>query len=218
MEKQITLVLADDHPLVLAGFALALEGQGHKILAKVNTPEAAYQSYFEFKPDVIILDIRFGNAQSGIEVAKRILKEDPKAKIIFLSQFDQVMLVKESYRLGGGAFMMKSCTAEELSTAVQLVYKGGTYYSPDVAVMLADLMVHGNSPQDKLETRELQIFVLLAKGYTAQEISDEIDISVRLVSDISQSIKKKLDVHRPAEITLLAVKYNLIDPTKPAGK
>jgi two-component system invasion response regulator UvrY len=211
--KPINVVLADDHPLLMAGFAMSLEDYGIKVVGQAKTPDGATAKYLALKPDVLVLDIRFGEKLTGLNAAKNLLEKSPKAKIVFLSQFDQDSLIKEAYRLGGYAFVTKDRDAEELANAIRSAAEGKLYFLPEVAERLASLSIHGDtSPQSQLEEREVEIFTLMAQGLTNQEIADQLDLSPKTISNISQSIKEKLGIHRAADITRLAVKHGLIEP------
>ncbi|GJI89887.1 DNA-binding response regulator [Rugamonas sp. R1(2021)] len=206
-------MLADDHPIVMTGFAMSLTGQGLDVVAQARTPEEALEQHKRLAPDVIVLDIRFGDQLTGLDVAKQILAQAPSAAIVFLSQFDQDSLIKETYRLGGRAFMTKDCDPADLAAAVRRAHEGELYFLPHIAERLANLSVRGDaSPQSQLDERALEIFTLMAEGLTNAEIAEKLDVSTKTISNISQAVKEKLGVHRPAYITRLAVKHGLIEP------
>ncbi|NGZ84054.1 response regulator transcription factor [Duganella aceris] len=210
---KIRVMLADDHPIVMTGFAMSLQGQGLDVVAQARTPEDALAQFRQLQPDVIVLDIRFGEQLTGLDVAKQILAQTPAAAIVFLSQFDQDSLIKETYRLGGRAFMTKDCDPADLAAAVRRAHEGELYFLPHIAERLANLSVRGDaSPQSQLDERALEIFTLMAEGLTNAEIAEKLDVSTKTISNISQSVKEKLGVHRPAYITRLAVKHGLIEP------
>ena len=211
--KKIRVMLADDHPIVMTGFAMSLTGQGLDVVAQARTPEEALEQHQQLAPDVIVLDIRFGDQLTGLDVAKQILARSPAAAIVFLSQFDQDSLIKETYRLGGRAFMTKDCDPADLAAAVRRAHGGELYFLPHIAERLANLSVRGDaSPQSQLDERALEIFTLMAEGLTNAEIAEKLDVSTKTISNISQAVKEKLGVHRPAYITRLAVKHGLIEP------
>ncbi|MFS2003920.1 response regulator [Duganella sp. CT11-25] len=210
---KIRVMLADDHPIVMTGFAMSLQGQGLDVVAQARTPEEALAEFLRLQPDVIVLDIRFGDQLTGLDVAKQILAQTPSAAIVFLSQFDQDSLIKETYRLGGRAFMTKDCDPADLAAAVRRAHEGELYFLPHIAERLANLSVRGDaSPQSQLDERALEIFTLMAEGLTNAEIAEKLDVSTKTISNISQAVKEKLGVHRPAYITRLAVKHGLIEP------
>ena len=212
-QKKIRVMLADDHPIVMTGFAMSLEAQDLDVVAQARSPEDALAQFQQHRPDVIVLDLRFGEQLTGLDVAKQILAHTPNAAIVFLSQFDQDALIKETYRLGGRAFMTKDCDPDDLAAAVRRAHDGELYFLPNIAERLANLSVRGDtSPQSQLDERSLDIFTLMAEGLTNAEIAEKLDVSTKTISNISQAVKEKLGVHRPADITRLAVKHGLIEP------
>jgi DNA-binding NarL/FixJ family response regulator len=206
-------MLADDHPIVMTGFAMSLTGQGLDVVAQARTPQEALAQHAQLRPDVCVLDIRFGEALTGLDVARQILAQTPAAAIVFLSQFDQDGLIKETYRLGARAFLTKDCDPADLAAAVRRAHAGELFFLPAIAERLANLSVRGDaSPQSQLDERALEIFTLMAEGLTNAEIAEKLEVSTKTISNISQAVKEKLGVHRPASITRLAVKHGLIEP------
>lgn len=211
--QPIKVLLADDHPLMMAGFETVLVDYGIKAIGKTTVPEEAVKLYEEKKPDVLVLDIRFGEKMTGLDAAKDVLRKFPNANIVFLSQFDQDSLIKEAYRIGARAFLTKSCTADDLADAIKLAQQGEKSFLPEVAERLANIAIQGDiSLQSKLDEREFVVFEYMAQGLTNQEIAEKLSLSPKTISNTSQTIKEKLGVHRPADITRLAVKHGLIEP------
>ena len=211
--RAIRVMLADDHPIVMTGFAMSLAGVGMDVVGQARSPEEAAALYAELKPDVLVLDIRFGTELTGLDAARSLLAAYPAASIVFLTQFDQDSLIKETYRLGAHAFVTKDCDPADLATAVRHAHEGKLYFLPHIASRLASMAVRGEvTPQSQLDERGLEIFKLMAEGMTNAEIAERLDLSTKTISNISQSIKEKLGVHRQASITLLAVKHGLIEP------
>jgi two-component system, NarL family, invasion response regulator UvrY len=212
-KNPVRVMLADDHPIVMTGFAMSLSEHGMEVVGQAKSPEEALAIYGELQPDVLVLDIRFGTELTGLDAAQNILKAYPRAKIVFLSQFDQDSLIKETYRIGAHAFVTKDCDPADLASAVRHAREGKLYFLPQIAERLASLAVRGDiSPQSQLDERGLEIFKLMAEGLTNAEIAERLNLSTKTISNISQSVKEKLGVHRQAYITKLAVKHGLIEP------
>ena len=212
-DKTIRVLLADDHPIVMTGFAMSLAAEGMDVVGQAKTPQEAVEQYVAMQPDVVVLDIRFGAEMTGLDAARHILEKQPEAQIVFLSQFDQDALIKETYRLGAKAFVTKDCDPADLAVAVQRASQGELYFMPQIAERLANLSVRGDaSPQTLLDERSLEIFKLMAEGLTNVEIAEKLDLSQKTISNISQAVKEKLGIHRPALITKLAMKHGLIEP------
>lgn len=213
VKTPIRVLLADDHPIVMSGFSLSLTTMGIEVIGEVTTPNEAVQMYETLQPDVLIMDLRFGERLTGLDAAKTILKNHPAANIVFLSQFDQDALIKQTYSIGGRAFVTKDCSAADLAQAVTDASNGEVYFLPRIAKRLANLSVKGDqSPGALLDPRELEIFILTAKGKTNQEMADQLGLSQKTISNISHSLKVKLGTNRIADLTLLAVKHGYVEP------
>lgn len=207
----VRVLIADDHPLIIEGLTLALARFGIEVVGQTTTTDDVLSSYERFRPDVLVLDVRFGGPVTGLDVARQTLALHPEARIVFYSQFDQDEIVQEAYRIGGVGFITKNTPASSLAEAIKYAKDGRTHFLPAIAERLALLGVRGDaSPQSKLDTRELEVFALMAKGLTNVEIAESMSLSPKTISVTSQNIKEKLGLHRPADITRLAVKYNVI--------
>lgn len=209
----LRVLLADDHPIVMSGFALSLQSKGIEVIGQVRTPNEAIESYERLKPDVLMMDLRFGEKLTGLDAAKTVLERDPKANILFLSQFDQDALVKQTYSIGGRGFLTKDISAGDLAQAVADASRGETYFLDRIAKRLANLSVKGDqSPGAVLDAREFEIFLLTAKGRTNQEMADLLGLSQKTISNVTHSLKDKLGTNRNADLTLLAVKHGYVEP------
>ncbi|AKJ27116.1 response regulator transcription factor [Caldimonas brevitalea] len=210
----IKVLIADDHPLIVEGLVSALKRHGIECVGEALKASEVLPKFKASRPDVVLLDVRFGEGQpSGLEVARDLLARHPDARIAFYSQFDQDELVKEAYRLGGMSFVTKNAPVDVLANAIRQVHAGQLFFATDIAQRLALLNVRGDeSPQARLDARELEVFKRMALGLTNVEIAEELSLSPKTISNVSQAIKERLGVHRPAEITRLAVRHMLIAP------
>jgi two-component system invasion response regulator UvrY len=211
--KPIRVLIADDHPLIMVGLTSALEGRDIKVAACVTEANEVVSNYSESKPDVVVLDIRFGAGPTGFDVAADLLRRFPAARIVFYSQFDQDETIAEAYRIGGRAFVPKNAAPTVLADAIKKAHAGEIYFLPKIAERLALIGLKADeSPQSRLEPRELEVFRMMAQGLTNAEIAEKLHVTARTVSAISSAVKDKLGLSRQAEITLLAVKHLMIEP------
>lgn len=207
----IRVLVADDHPLITQGLANELKPFGIKEVEAVTDGTEVVRRFRSLRPDVLVLDLRIG-AVRGLDVARELLAANAGARIVFYSQFDQDHIVREAYRLGGKGFVPKSADPSVLAEAIKCVHGGGTFFMPDIAERLALMSVRGEeSPQAKLSERELNVFKMMARGLTNAEIADELGLSSKTIGLVTQSVKEALGVARPADITRLALKHQLID-------
>lgn len=215
MQKSlIRVLLADDHPMLMAGFAALLSDEGFEIVGQVKTPEEAIRHYFKQRPDVVILDIRFGPGMTGLDAAKEILTRDSQAKIVFFSQFDQPAMAQQAYKMGAFAYLTKDSEPELLIEAIRQAYEGGDVYMPPVMTdQIARLSIRDDSyksPKELLDPRELSVFTMMAEGYTNVEMAEKLNLSEKTISNTTQSVKEKLGTTRPAEITRIAIRNGLL--------
>jgi len=209
----IRVLLADDHPIVMQGFALSLATMAIEVVGQVTSPAEAIESYETLQPDVLMMDLRFGEKLTGLDAAKAVLARHPGANILFLSQFDQDALIKQTYSIGGRGFLTKDISASDLAQAVTDASSGENYFMDRIAKRLASLSVKGDqSPVALLDAREFEIFLLTAKGRTNQEMAEHLALSQKTISNVTHSLKEKLGTNRIADLTLLAVKYGYIEP------
>lgn len=206
------MLLADDHQIVRTGIATSLEKAGIDVVGQAKTAEEVVPMYQQLTPDVVLLDMRFGEKMTGFDVAADLLAADRKARIVFCSQFDQHTLIKRTYDIGALAFVNKDCEESELAAAVQHAREWKLYFQPSIADRMAKLQVRGEqTPFSSLNERELEITKLMAKGKTIAEIAEDQKLSVKTVANASMAIKEKLGITRPAELTMLAAKHHLIE-------
>jgi two-component system invasion response regulator UvrY len=214
MAHDIRVLIADDHPLIVEGLRLLLPALGGiEVVATATTTADLLTQVRRTKPDVCVLDVRFGEQLTGLDILKTLAMEDGAVRVVFYSQFDQDEIIREAYRLGAKGFVTKAKPPASIAEAVRHAHAGKTHFLPEIAERLALLGVRGDeSPQTKLEPRELEVFRLMAQGLTNVEIAERLDLSPKTISMTSQTIKDKLGMHRPAELALLAVKHNLVQP------
>jgi two-component system, NarL family, invasion response regulator UvrY len=209
----IKLLLADDHPLILEGLRVALTKRGMRIVGETESADEVMGRFRECRPDVLVLDLRFGPGATGLDVARSLLSKEPEARIVFYSQFDQDEVIREAYRVGALAYITKNQSPDVLTQAITEAARGKTYFVPAIAERLALLGVHGDeSPRARLDPREAEVFVQLANGLTNNEIAAQMSLSSKTIGVIAQAIRDKLGVQRAAEMTRLAVRYGMIDP------
>lgn len=207
----IKVLVADDHPLITQGLVNELKPFGIDHVDAVMDGTEVVRRFGELSPDVLVLDLRIG-AVRGLDVARELLTGNPDARIVFYSQFDQDHIVRETYRIGGKAFIPKSADPGLLAQAIHAAQRGGTYFMPEIAERLALMSVRGDdSPQTKLGERELVVFKKMAQGLTNAEIAHDLDLSVKTIGLATQNVKETLGVNRAADITRLALKHQLIE-------
>jgi two-component system invasion response regulator UvrY len=209
----IKVMIADDHPLIVEGLSSVLSRHGLEVVGAESDASAVVATWQKLQPDVLVLDLRFGDGGvGGLDVLQTLIDGHPGAKVVIYTQFDQSTVVREAYKRGAKAFIPKSTDPSDMAEVLIKVHQGETVFLPDIANRLAMLSVHGDqSPVSRLQPREIEVFKMMAQGLTNVEIAERMHLSPKTISTTSQSIKDQLGVQRAADITLLAVKSGLIE-------
>ncbi len=206
-------MLVDDHEVVRMGFRLLLEGHpGLQVCAEAESGEQACRLYPQARPDVLVLDLSMGG-MGGMEALGRILAHDPSARILVLSAFEDLMHPRRLMRAGARGYLSKRCAAQELITAILQIARGETYLDPLLQQALENPQEAGTgNPLDLLSEREFEVFMQLAAGGTVNDIAETLFLSPRTVGTHLYNIKQKLDAKNQAELTLIALRNQLLAP------
>jgi two-component system invasion response regulator UvrY len=209
----IRILLVDDHAVVRTGFRLLLQARSDiAVVGEAESGEAACQRYLELSPDVVVMDIAMPG-MGGIEALRRIRAHDPQARVLALSAHDDPMHARRALREGALGFLSKRSAPEALLEAVSSVGSGQRYIDPRVAQRLAleDIGGTESSPIKRLSEREFDVFIRLARGASVQRIADDLRLSASTVGTHLYNVKQKLGVSNQSELTLLAIRYGLIE-------
>jgi two-component system, NarL family, invasion response regulator UvrY len=209
----LRVLIADDHPLIIEGLIGALKRLGLRVAGQVQRATDVVANYMQTRPDVLVLDVRFGPGPTGLDVARELIARDASARIVFYSQFDQNEVIREAYRLGGAAFITKDTRPDVLARAISEAHAGRTFFLPEIAERLALIGVRGDpSPRAMLDEREVEVFMLIAAGLNNNEIAERMSLSAKTIGNIGQAVKEKLGVQRATDMTRLAVRHGMLDP------
>jgi two-component system, NarL family, invasion response regulator UvrY len=209
----LRVLIADDHPLIIEGLIGALKRLGLRVAGQVQRATDVVSNYMQTRPDVLVLDVRFGPGPTGLDVARELIARDASARIVFYSQFDQNEVIREAYRLGGAAFITKDTRPDVLARAISEAHAGRTFFLPEIAERLALIGVRGDpSPRAMLDEREVEVFMLMAAGLNNNEIAESMSLSAKTIGSIGQAVKEKLGVQRATDMTRLAVRHGMLDP------
>ena len=206
------VMLVDDHAVVRMGFKLLLQACADiEVVAEADSGEAACQMVESALPDVVVMDIAMAG-MGGIEAIKRLLAKNPKLRILALSAHEDTSHPKRALQAGALGYLSKRSAPEVLIDAIRTIAKGQGYLDAQIAQRIAVQGIHGDQgPMEKLSAREFEVFVQLARGQSVAQISDVLKLSGSTVGTHLYNIKQKLGLTNQAEMTLLAVRYGLID-------
>ena len=209
----IRILLVDDHELVRSGLeALLNTAEDMAVVGVAQSGEEAVKLVREMPVDVVLMDINMPGI-GGVEACRRILKYDPKVKIIAISVHKDGPIPQQMIKLGVLGFISKGSSAEEMILAIRKVTSGKRYLCTEVANNLALQNLPGNeeSPFAKLSQREAEVVTLILQGKTIQEMAEMLVLSDKTVNTYRYRLYEKLQIKNDVELTRLAVKFGHID-------
>jgi DNA-binding NarL/FixJ family response regulator len=213
----ITIILADDHPIVRQGLrALLATEPDCVLLAEAADGVAAVQMVEAHHPSVLIVDLMMPG-MNGLEVTRRVRSLPDPPQVIILSMHADELYVLDALRSGAAAYILKESDTMQLAQAVRAVAAGQRYLSPLLSERAIDAYIQQRqaSSFDALEmltTREREILVLVAQGYTNAAIAARFTISPRTVETHRTNLMRKLELRSQAELMRFVVQRGLIPP------
>jgi two-component system invasion response regulator UvrY len=206
----IRVMLVDDHALVRMGFRMLLADAQVEVVAEAGDGEQACQDYPRVRPDVVVMDLSMPG-MGGLEAVRRLLAQDPKARVLALSAHEDTAHPRRVLRAGALGYLAKRSAPEALATAVRAVARGERYVDPQTAQALATAEIEGGgSPADVLSEREFSVFVQLARGASVAQVADNLKVSPSTVGTHLYHLKQKLGASNQSELTLVALRWGLI--------
>ncbi|MFT6352126.1 response regulator [Neptuniibacter pectenicola] len=205
------IIIADDHAVVRQGYSSLLS----TMLAPCDVLEAsngdqAFSLCQTDRPDIVIMDVNMQGI-SGVEATRRILQRDSNINILFFSMYDESPVVAQAMEAGAKGYITKSCTPEILIDAVKKVAAGQLYVEHELAMRLAVTRPEQKDQRLKdMTQREFEIFVMLAQGCSVHQISEQLFISNKTVSNYTSILKSKLQISSTAELVHLAIETGVV--------
>lgn len=208
----INIAIVDDHPLVSKGIKDMLSPYPSIQIQATYLSGAALLSGIRIQqPDVLLLDIQLSDMR-GEEIALILKKEFPDLKILALTNFNNTLYASNMLKNGALGYLLKNTDEETLVTAIETVYKGEPFLSGEMKVRVEDFrkkIYRKTSAKASLTIRETEILNLLAKGYSNQQIADELFLSKRTVENYRLNLTMKLDVKNTAGLVQCAIELGL---------
>jgi DNA-binding NarL/FixJ family response regulator len=204
-ERLLRVLIADDHPIFLAGMRLTLDNYpGLRCVAAVPTGAQAVRVALAERPDVAVLDINMPDL-SGVVVARAIAADAPGVGLLMLTMLDDDESVFAALRAGARGYLLKGSTPDEVVTAIRAVAAGGAVFGPSIAARIVDYFAAGPavSPIEAadeaaalpaLSGREREILTFLADGESNPAIAARLNLSPKTVRNHVSTILAKLHV------------------------
>jgi NarL family two-component system response regulator LiaR len=209
----ITVLVADDHPLVRRGLQTFLELQDDlELVGEAADGEEAVAKAERLRPQVVLMDVvmpRLG----GIDAIRRIREASPATSVIVLTSFVDDEKVVQAVRAGAAGYLLKDMEPREVAEAIRRVSRGESLLHPAVAAKLMQEVARTGrrSAADVLTARELEVLRLLARGLSNKAIARELTVTEKTVKTHVSNILSKLDLTDRTQAALYAVREHLVE-------
>jgi DNA-binding NarL/FixJ family response regulator len=219
----ISVLLADDQPLLRRGFRMILEAEADlTVTAEAGNGAEAVELTRRHRPDVVLMDIRMPGTD-GIEATRRITAEHPEVRVLVLTTFDLDEYAFGALRAGASGFLLKDVRPGEMVAAIRTVASGNAVVSPRVTRRLLEeyaqvLPLSGAAQAERypalptLTEREREVLVAVAHGLSNTEIAATLHVSETTVKSHVGRILAKLSLRDRVQVVVLAYEAGLVRP------
>jgi DNA-binding NarL/FixJ family response regulator len=210
----IRLILVDDQSLIRRGLrALLSTDPDLEVIGEGENGQEGIDLVANLQPDIVLMDIRMPIVD-GVVATREICQRFPQAKVLVLTTFDDTEYVSQALQAGASGYLLKDTPFEELTQAIQFVYKGYTQIGPG----LAHKVLAQPSPQttlpvsngwEQLTPRETEIIQLIAQGASNREIAQALFIAEKTVKNRITNILSQLDLRDRTQLAIVAIQKGL---------
>lgn len=200
----VKILIIDDDRLVTNSLKTIVEVKGIEVAAIGHSGKEAISLYQTYKPDVVLMDIRM-EEMNGVDASEAILRDDPNAKILFLTTFQDDEYIIKALHLGVKGYILKQ-NFDSILPALEAVYMGQNVFNTEIMTRLPDLMQKQKDRAyiEELNEREQRILTLVAKGLNNKEIAKDLFLSEGTVRNYLSLLLEKLQLR---DRTQLAIFY-----------
>lgn len=203
--SKISVMIADDHPVVRAGLTAIIDAQDDMaVVAEAGDGREAAERFREHRPDVTLMDLVMP-VMSGIEAVKAILEEYPPARIIVLTTYDGDTDIHRAIEAGVRGYLLKGMFGDDLLDAIRTVGAGRRSIPPQIREHLA-----AHAARSELTSRETQVLELIVRGNSNREIASELGITERTVKWFVNIILSKLRVRDRTQAATAAMQRGIV--------
>lgn len=204
-----TVLLIDDHPIVLQGCRRVLQDVGVQNVLEADSIIAGYRLFMRNKPDVVVVDLTLkSGGLGGLELIRRMRLHDKRTPVLAFSMHSDPLIVSRALKAGATGYVLKDSGPRDFLDAFEAVRRNKPYLGHEMAMQVAMLGTTGNhNPLAETTSRELQTLALLAEGKPYVQIANDLGVSYKTVVNTSAQLKLKLGARNLPELIKLAIKY-----------
>ena len=204
----ITVLVADDHPIVRSGIvALLRAADGIQVIGEATNGLEAVELALEKKPDLVLMDLRMPMLD-GDAATERILKANPGIRIIVLTTYESDESILKAIEAGASGYLLKAAPQEEILAGIRSVARGDVALAPSIAALLVRRL--NAPPVITLSDRETQVLALVAQGQSNPSIAKTLFVSEATVKTHLLHVFEKLGVNDRTRAVTLAMELKLL--------
>jgi DNA-binding NarL/FixJ family response regulator len=214
----ITVLLADDHPIVRAGLQAVLASNPNlQLVGETGDGLKVMPMVARLKPDVLVLDLMMPGL-GGLEIAARVRRKAPETRVIILSMHENEAYVVAALQAGALGYVLKKSASGELIRAIEDALEGRQYLSPALSQEALNEyreqldQSHNVDPQKNLTPRERQVLHLVVEGLTNRQVGQRLKISPRTAEMHRANLMRKLGVQSTADLIRYALRLGILPP------
>jgi DNA-binding NarL/FixJ family response regulator len=206
------ILIADDHTLVADLCRNLLESE-FEIVGTVSNGRAMVRAAIELEPDVVVVDIAMP-VLNGLDAGQQVKELFPAVKLIFLTMNTDIELAAEAFRRGASGYLLKTCAAKEMLTAVREVLQGRSYMSRTICRDEVNYLRRKEKKlieeDERLTERQREVLQLLAEGKVMKEIGGILNMTPRTVAFHKYRMMEALGARSNAELVRYAVRHHIV--------
>lgn len=204
------VLIIDDDALVAISLKTILESDSDiEVVAVGNSGEEAIELYSQYKPNVLLMDIRMSGI-TGLEAGEQILKNNPDARILYLTTFMDDEYIVKALNIGAKGYILKQ-DFEGIIPALKAVMRGQSVFGQDIVEKLPELMAKKNGfdyRANDISEKEEEIIEAIADGYSNKEIAEKLYLSEGTVRNYLSTILEKLGLRDRTQLAIFYYKNN----------
>jgi two-component system response regulator NreC len=209
----IRILIADDHGLIRTGLRAVLQGvPDFEVVGEAEDGYSLLKLIAEFKPDIVLMDISMPGL-SGLEATHQVREISPMTRVLALTVHEDEDMVREMIRAGAHGYIIKRAIEADLIQAIRVVMQGYIYIYPTLTrALVQDLSPHNRNIETSYEAltpREIDVLLLLARGYTNRQIAQELHLSPRTIEGNRSNLVSKLGTKSRVEMMNYVEEHDL---------
>lgn len=207
----IKVLIADDHEVARRGLSSLLKDSPARVVGEAETPAEAIRLARRLKPDVVLLDVRFGD-EDGLDAIRKIREAAQGLRVVMFSAYENPTYVARSVSAGAHDYLVKTATRTEIVAAITRAAEGSAPARTGSLRRVAGEMAKREAPADArlpLTPRETQVLRHVAMGLSNKEIADSLEISVETVKEHVQNLLRKMSLTDRTQAAVWAIRHGV---------